>query len=171
MKLLAALFLLIVSTVSVQAGTTEQHQQQIDCIAENIYWEARNQSVKGMIAVGLVTSNRVEDKRYPDTFCEVIYQGPTRRSWKNPLETYPVRHRCQFSWYCDGKADDIPDSEYDAYVYEIAQNIAVKIYFGNFFDDFTRGATHYHAYYVQPEWAVTKTRTVDIGDHIFYRWD
>lgn len=169
MKLLAAVFLLLVSTVSVQAGTTEQHQKQIDCIAENIYWEARNQSIKGMIAVGLVTANRVADKRYPHTFCEVVYQGPTRRSWKNPTVFYPIRHRCQFSWYCDGKKD-VPPKQ-DQYVLDIAQNIAVKIYFSNFFEDFTKGATHYHAYYVKPEWASTKTRTVDIGDHIFYRWD
>ena len=37
--------------------------------------------------------------------------------------------------------------------------------------DITDGATHYHADYVQPSWAKSKTRTVEIEDHIFYRWD
>ena len=37
--------------------------------------------------------------------------------------------------------------------------------------DITDGATHYHADYVKPAWAVTKTRTTKIDDHIFYRWE
>jgi len=39
------------------------------------------------------------------------------------------------------------------------------------FVDITDGATHYHADYVSPSWAKTKTRTTEIGDHIFYRWE
>ena len=57
--------------------------QQIVCLADNIYWEARNQPVRGMFAVAFVVDNRVSDKRYPDTYCEVIQQGPTRPSWKD----------------------------------------------------------------------------------------
>ena len=37
--------------------------------------------------------------------------------------------------------------------------------------DITDGATHYHADYVLPSWAATKTKTIEIGDHIFYRWE
>ena len=37
--------------------------------------------------------------------------------------------------------------------------------------DITDGATHYHADYVFPAWRKTKTKTVEIGDHIFYRWE
>ena len=37
--------------------------------------------------------------------------------------------------------------------------------------DITDGATHYHADYVKPAWAKTKTKTIEIGDHIFYRWE
>ena len=39
------------------------------------------------------------------------------------------------------------------------------------FLDITDGATHYHADYVKPSWAKTKTKTVEIQDHIFYRWE
>ena len=142
---------------------------QVNCLADNIYWEARNQPTKGMIAVALVTHNRVMDNRYPDTYCAVVEQGPTRPSWKDSSKHYPIRNRCQFSWFCDGKSDEIP--EFDLDVYELAMIIAFKVMHGQTMEDFTNGATHYHATYVSPEWAESKTKTIQIKDHIFYRWE
>ena len=142
---------------------------QVNCLADNIYWEARNQPTKGMIAVALVTRNRVEDDRYPNTYCGVVEQGPVRESWKRNGTFYPVRHRCQFSWYCDGKSDKIPEQDLD--VHELARIIAFKVIHLEMTNDFTKGATHYHATYVYPEWAETKTKTIQIKDHIFYRWE
>ena len=69
------------------------------CLAKNIYFEARDQGLASKMAVSLVVLNRVRHKQYPSTICEVIYQGPTY-SWKSD---FPVRNKCQFSWYCDGK--------------------------------------------------------------------
>ena len=132
------------------------------CLALNIYHEARDQPFVGQVAVAQVVMNRVRDDRYPDDVCDVVYQGPTY-SWK---PDFPVRHRCQFSWYCDGKSDNTRDTE----AWEIAMLIATGVYNGNL-GDFVEGATHYHATYVLPEWAETKTKTVQIGDHVFYRWD
>ncbi len=144
--------------------------EEVKCLADNIYWEARNQSRASHIAIAFVVKNRVFDNRFPNTVCEVVYQGPTRRSWKNPTVFYPVRNRCQFSWYCDGKSDEIP--KVDAELYDeikfLASAFLVK---WEYLIDFTDGATHYHAYYVQPAWAKTKTRTAKIEDHIFYRWE
>jgi N-acetylmuramoyl-L-alanine amidase len=37
--------------------------------------------------------------------------------------------------------------------------------------DITDGALFYHADYVTPSWAKTKVKTVEIQDHIFYRWE
>ena len=71
------------------------------CLSLNIYYEARNQPLRGQMAVAEVVLNRVEDKNFPDTICEVVMEGPTY-SWK---PDFPVRHKCQFSWYCDGKSD------------------------------------------------------------------
>ena len=153
-----------------------QDEKQIECMALNIYWEARYQITKGMIAVGHVVMNRVNDKRFPSTPCEVIFQGPHRESWKTKKDAnipnerriyYPVRNRCQFSWYCDGKSDTVPSIDLD--VYNIARAISYKIYW-NWYKDFTRGATHYHATYVRPAWAKSKKRTIKVGSHIFYRW-
>ena len=143
--------------------------EQVNCLAHNIYWEARNQPTKGMIAVALVTRNRVYDDRYPDTYCGVVEQGPVRESWKKNGTYYPIRHRCQFSWYCDGKSDVIPEVDYD--VYELARIISFKVISNAPMRDFTKGATHYHATYVYPEWAETKTKTIQVKDHVFYRWE
>ena len=132
------------------------------CIALNVYHEARDQPFIGQVAVAQVVMNRVYDDRYPNTDCEVVKQGPTY-SW---TDGFPVRNRCQFSWYCDGKSDKPKDST----AWMDAMRIAHGVYYGNL-DDFVEGATHYHATYVQPEWAESKTKVVQIADHIFYRWD
>ena len=132
------------------------------CLALNVYHEARDQPFIGQVAVAQVVMNRVRDDRFPDKVCDVVKQGPTY-SW---TEDYPVRHRCQFSWYCDGKSDKPTNTK----AYEQARMIAHGVYYGNL-DDFVEGATHYHATYVYPEWAKSKTRTVRIDDHIFYRWE
>ena len=77
----------------------------ITCLAQNIYFEARDQPTIGQRAVAEVVLNRVHDPRWPDTVCEVIREGPTY-SWK---QDYPIKHRCQFSWYCDGLSDKPKD--------------------------------------------------------------
>lgn len=143
------------------------------CMALNVYHEAKNQSIEGMLAVGEVVLNRVKDDRYPNNVCEVVKQGPVRESWKtrqtpdpDDAKFYPIRHRCQFSWYCDGKSDKPFDK--DAWVQ--AQAVASMLYHKGS-PNLTNGATHYHADYVLPEWASSKTFTIKIGDHLFYRWE
>tara|TARA_B100000085_G_scaffold184816_1_gene168882 strand:+ start:77 stop:517 length:441 start_codon:yes stop_codon:yes gene_type:complete len=137
------------------------------CLALNTYHEAKNQSTIGQIATAQVVMNRVEDNRFPNTVCEVVKQGPTRPSWEDPEKEYPIRHRCQFSWYCDGKSD-VPKNEK---AWRKAQDVAFLVYYNKIQIDVTEGATHYHATYVRPAWAKTKTRTTRIEKHIFYRWE
>jgi len=137
------------------------------CLALNTYHEAKNQSMIGQIATAQVVMNRVEDSRYPNSVCEVVKQGPHRPSWEDPNKQYPVRHRCQFSWYCDGK-DDVPKNEK---AWKKAQRYAYLVLYNRINIDVTEGATHYHATYVKPAWAKTKTRTTRIEKHIFYRWE
>ena len=137
------------------------------CLALNTYHEAKNQSLVGQIATAQVVMNRVADDRYPNTVCEVVKQGPHRPSWENPEKEYPVKHRCQFSWYCDGKSD-IPKNEK---AWKKAQDYAYLVLYNKINLDVTEGATHYHATYVRPAWAKTKTRTTRIEKHIFYRWE
>ena len=140
---------------------------QIECLAKNMYFEARGQGTAGVLAVAFVVLNRVNDHRFPNTICEVVYQAITRPSWKNKNKRYPIKNRCQFSWYCDGKSD-VPKNKK---LYNKLEGLATDMLSGKFnLIDITDGATFYHADYVQPSWAKTKTRTVEIEDHIFYRW-
>lgn len=149
--------------------TQEQHLiNEAFCLAQNVYFEARNQPLAGQFAVISVTINRVHDHRFPNTICGVVYQGPHRPTWKGTGEMIPVRHRCQFSWYCDGLSDRI----YDMETFERIFDLTIGLVDGTMtVVDITEGATHYHADYVQPAWAKTKTKTIEIEDHIFYRWE
>ena len=137
------------------------------CLALNTYHEAKNQSLVGQIATAQVVMNRVEDDRFPSTVCEVVKEGPTRPSWEDPKKEYPIRHRCQFSWYCDGK----PDTPKNEKAWRKAQDVAFLVLYDKIKLDVTEGATHYHATYVRPSWARTKKRTTRIEKHIFYRWE
>ena len=137
------------------------------CLALNTYHEAKNQSMIGQIATAQVVMNRVMDDRYPNTVCEVVKQGPTRPSWKDPNKRIAVKHKCQFSWYCDGKSD-VPKNEK---AWRKAQDVAFLVLYDKIKLDVTEGATHYHATYVKPAWAKTKKRTTRIEKHIFYRWE
>ena len=138
-----------------------------ECLAVNMYHEARDQGTAGRLAVSAVVLNRVRDSRFPNTVCEVVYQAQMKPSWKTG-KPVPIRNRCQFSWYCDGKSDKIKDKK----TYQRILDFAGLILHNDIeFLDITDGATHYHADYVKPDWADTKTRTTEIGDHIFYRWE
>ena len=142
--------------------------EHVKCLALNMYHEARDQGTAGKLAVSAVVINRVSDSRFPNTICEVIKQGPTRKSWRDPSVSYPIKNRCQFSWYCDGISDEVKDEK----TYQKILDFARLIMHNDIqFVDITDGATHYHADYVKPDWADTKTRTTEIGDHIFYRWE
>ena len=114
---------------------------EISCLADNVYFEARNQGTAGWAGVIAVTLNRVDDNRFPDTVCEVVKQGPHRPSWKGTGEMIPIRHRCQFSWYCDGKADTIHSK--DELVYKRIKDMSYVALLDNVtLLDITDGATH-----------------------------
>ena len=118
------------------------------------------------MAVISVTVNRMNDKRFPNTICGVVYEGPHRPSWKDETVMIPVKHRCQFSWYCDGKSDRIHDLETFDRIFQLTTGVVDGSYT---IADITEGATHYHAAYVKPSWSNKFTQTVRINDHIFYR--
>ena len=76
-----------------------EENKQITCLAKNIYFEAAIESTAGKLAVAHVTNNRVDSRYFPNSYCDVIYEG---NHWANGL---PKRNQCQFSWYCDGRHD------------------------------------------------------------------
>ena len=132
----------------------------ITCLAQNIYFEARDQPTVGQMAVAYVVLNRVHHPAWPDTVCDVIREGPTY-SWK---PDYPIRHRCQFSWYCDGK----PDIPKDQRAWSRAVSIAEEVYYSyGLTINVVDGATFYHSVDVSPAWNREYITTIE--DHIFYR--
>lgn len=126
---------------------------ELTCLALNIYFEARSEPLKGMLAVGHVVLNRVAHRSFPDSICDVIRDGGE-----------VVRHRCQFSWWCDGRSD----RPRNAAAWDAARLVAWFVYKG-YTDDPTDGALWYHADYVEPFWRNAYLRGPQIGRHIFYR--
>jgi len=135
---------------------------EIFCMAQNIYFEAGNQPLAGKVAVGQVVLNRLEHSNYPGTMCDVIYQAKWKENWLGNM--HPVRNQCQFSWFCDGKSDDpeISPTWYESL--QVARDVVQGAY-----PDITEGATHYHNDKVNPYWAESLNQTVIINNHIFYK--
>ena len=125
---------------------------QHNCLAQAVYFEARGEPLEGQLAVAQVVINRVRDARYPSTVCQVVFQN---EQW---------RHRCQFSFACDGRSD----SPSDRRAWRTAQLVSAMAVTGDW-QDLTDEATHYHATYVDPDWRYHLMQTVQYGQHVFYR--
>ena len=136
--------------------------KEIECMAINAYHEARSQSVAGQLATMHVVLNRVISNKFPNTICGVVTQGPTYVNWLG--NEWPVRDKCQFSWYCDGMDDTAKDVESYKRIYDLAEYVTTAETY-----DYTEGATHYHADYVDPFWNKSFTKVTQIDSHIFYR--
>jgi spore germination cell wall hydrolase CwlJ-like protein len=135
--------------VKVPVKMSANDQQQVKCMADNIYFEAGNQSDKGKIAVSNVVMNRTKDSRFSSTPCGVVKQ---KRGGV-----------CQFSWVCSNHKV-IRDAE----LYAHSKQLAMNVYLHNI-GDVTHGAKFYHANYVHPSWSHKFARVTTIGAHIFYR--
>lgn len=124
---------------------------ELICLSLAVYHEARSEPLMGQVAVAEVVLNRAESHSYPDSVCEVVTQGGTRR------------HRCQFSYYCDGKAE----TPHNRQAWRRAVVVAKLTQSGVIGADLD-GSTHYHATYVQPYWSNHFTLVTQIGQHLFY---
>lgn len=128
-------------------------KEELYCLQQNIFFEARNQSTLGQVAVAWVTINRMESKVYPDTICGVVWQDR------------------QFSWTHDGKSDTPSDNALEQRAWEDAGLVAEVTLL-----DWARSqaspvedAVMYHADYVNPYWAASYETVTKIDSHIFYR--
>jgi spore germination cell wall hydrolase CwlJ-like protein len=133
-------------------------KDQIRCLAANIFFEARGESVEAQQAVAQVTLNRVKSKHYPDNICKVVFQ-----------------HK-QFSWVHQQSAETIQKllnadlSDYNrldtlAYqqAYKIASNAVLKPFRG-----IPSDVLWYTRYDVYPKWAQQKQVVGYYGSHVFY---
>lgn len=122
------------------------------CLAEALYFEARGEDILGQVAVAEVILNRVDHPDFPDSVCGVVRQGGSARG------------RCQFSFWCDGRAEHIDEPE----AFERAGKVAAIMLAGKP-RILTGKALWYHADSVSPGWSESLERTAQIGAHVFYR--
>lgn len=127
-------------------------RQQAYCLAQAVYFEARSEPLEGQLAVAQVVLNRVDSPFWPNEICAVVFQNQH------------MRHRCQFSFACDG----LSETPRNRQAWRIAEQMA-GVALNGLWDDVTNGSTHYHADYVQPDWRNMMHPTVAHGRHLFYR--
>lgn len=123
-------------------------QEQIKCLADNIYYESGYEPYNGKVAVAQVTMNRVRNGNFPNTVCGVVYQR--------------YKNTCQFSWVCK------PKRKPNKAAYNEAMQIAAMVYDGAIRSKDVRTALYFHADYVDPYWKNSKIYIAQIGRHIFY---
>ncbi len=130
-------------------------KRELTCLALNVYYEARGESLAGKYAVAEVTMNRVTSRRYPQTVCAVVYEKRWDRLRKRSVGA--------FSWT---ELDIVPHPEGEQW--RQAREVAEAVYFGRQ-PPALNGAMHYHAAYIKPNWSKGQRRVTRIGRHIFYK--
>jgi spore germination cell wall hydrolase CwlJ-like protein len=121
------------------------------CLASAVYFESRGEAVRGQIAVAQVVMNRVFSPFYPNDVCGVVHQSNSRG--------------CQFSYNCDGIPNVITEPE----AWVRAKHIAHDMLVGKLWMPEVAKATHYHAYWVHPDWVNEMRKISTLGVHTFYR--
>ena len=125
---------------------------ELQCLAEAIYFEARGEKRVGQQAVAEVIIKRVKSDKFPDKICEVVMQGGSNR------------HRCQFSYNCDGLPESISEKD----TYAEVRMLAFQVLQGEI-KPVAGGATYFHTTSANPRWARKFEKTVEIGSHVFYQ--
>lgn len=138
-------------------------QTEIDCVAEAMYWEGRGEGRLGMILVGEVIKNRVDDILYEfkhlSTACEVAHQpSRTVNYWE-----------CGFSYHCDGKGEGVFDTVGNMKSYEMAYSLAYKLVTNSdeFYLDIADGALYYTRNEIWRDWMDNTVVTIIHLDHTF----
>jgi spore germination cell wall hydrolase CwlJ-like protein len=137
-----------------EAALALRRATDLECLAENIYFEARGEPLDGQYAVAEVTLNRTRADHFPHTVCGVVHQS----RWD------PSRGRfvADFSWTELGalSPQDGPD-------WKQAMAVASAAY-DDQHESLVPGALFYHATSVHPSWSRTRKTIATIGNHIFY---
>jgi N-acetylmuramoyl-L-alanine amidase len=128
-----------------EASRAAASQQDIACLAEAIYFEARGTGKAGTEAVAHVVVNRARNPKFPNSVCGV------------------VADRCQFSYRCDGRPDVLADPRDRTQAMQTAQAVLAGA------PDITRGALFFHAAWAEPGWFNSRSRIGTFGGNIFYR--
>ena len=128
----------------VQLPKDKTNQKELDCLAKNIYHEARGEPLAGQIAVAQVTLNRVRSNEFQSSICSVVYANK------------------QFSW-TNKQPKKILDSKAWKNSLAIAESVLTK---QSSLPNFK--ALYFHTKQVNPKWNRKKQVVAKIGNHIFY---
>lgn len=131
---------------------TAESLSELQCMALNLYFEARGESRAGQQAVAHVVLNRANHAGFPGSVCGVVKQGGEGK-----------RYHCQFTWWCDGLSDKPRNKRSWRQSVILAAEVLNKLT-----SDPTNGALWYHADYVSPYWKGSMQKGPKIGKHIFY---
>jgi len=184
---LIGLLLLLSRSVVAWIGPNCERYTDDDHIALacNIYFEARNESIEGMMAIVAVTMNRVASPNYPNTVHEVVWarkqfswthdgkidRPKNRPSWKQVLQMssrftmtkYQKSILCPTATQINARSLNWPDPGCEPY-----RNIVnIHIILAQMADP-TGGALFYHTRDVNPYWALPRHQAVRIDRHFFY---
>ncbi|MEX0342796.1 MAG: cell wall hydrolase [Erythrobacter sp.] len=124
-----------------------QLSEELQCLAGAIYFESRGEPLDGQLAVAQVVMNRADDRRWPSSYCGVVYQ------------------RAQFSFVKNGR---MPRIRTGSAAWKRAQAIA-RIAHRGLWDSSASDAVYFHANYVRPSWSRRKVAVATIDTHVFYR--
>lgn len=145
----------IIEVIELPAKKTRKiNASDLRCMAENIYYEAGNQSYAGKMAVGLVVLNRVSNPVFPKTVCDVIHQNNDEI--------------CQFSWTCEANRNIIDEQTW-SWITSLRVAKLLLTHERGSIADITEGSLYFHNTSVKPDWSRIKRKTVKIDDHIFYK--
>ncbi len=136
---------------AVDPAGEEPLDEAITCLARTIYWESKGENTASMEAVANVVMNRLGNEEFPDTICGIVKQGSEEGA-------------CQFSWWCDGRSDDVQEDD----AYAAAKEVARKA-LNRQLPDRTNGALFFHQKTVKPAWAAEFRKTVEVGEFYFYK--
>jgi spore germination cell wall hydrolase CwlJ-like protein len=136
---------------AVDSTGKEPLDDAITCLARTIYWEAKSKDDAEIEAIANVVMNRLGHKGFPNTICGVVKQGHEKGA-------------CQFSWWCDGRPDDAKEEGPNSHAKEIARKALNRQ-----LKDRTGGALYFHHRKVTPNWSKEYIRTVEVGEHVFYK--
>jgi len=149
------IFFIVIASLVFRMVELKNETHEIQCLATNIYHEARGEPLAGQYAVAIVTMNRVKSKNHPDDVCKVVYL----QKWSVKRQRYIAA----FSWTTESHNRKIePDAWHDAI------KIAKQTYNAEV-QSKVKDALFYHADYVTPYWSHNKVKITKIGRHIFYK--
>jgi len=143
-----------VTTIGEFKIALKDKERRLQCMTQNIYWEAASEPAEGKLAVAQVVMNRVESGKFPGDPCQVVHQ-------KNVVYEKVL---CQFSWYCEQTSKTRPIQKK---LWLESEEAAKMVMFDGFRIPELKDALYYHADYVNPQW--NKRKVAKIGRHIFYK--